>query len=365
MMPRDATTLGSAALFLAAIAFAPACRPTSDVADPGPMPVAIHCESPRMQAVDETVDLRGRVQPPPGGDLPVASQIPGRLAQVLVREGESVKPGDVVATVDDASTRDVSRQADAALDQARATEANARATLDRTQALVARGIAARQELDDALGKAAESRASVAAAVASADLARRTLGRVVIRSSFGGIVTRVWRGPGALVDGTAATPIVQLASTSAAEFVADATGGELAQVKEGDRAQGSLLEGRTFEGAVVARGRALDPATGLGSVRVAIVALDDAVPLGSYGRASVTVAHREGVHTLPATALRGSVADGAEVAVCEGSAVAIRKIGVGWRDDARFEVTGGLKEDDRVAVDHVLGLDEGTTIEQLR
>jgi HlyD family secretion protein len=328
-------------------------------------PVAVRCEAPKVQTVEETVALRGRLQPPPGGDLPVASQVAGRLAQVSVHEGDVIKNGDVVATVDDANTRDALHQAEATVAQAQAADANATATLERTKALVARGIAAKQELDDAVAKSGEAKANVAAANAAADLARRTLGRVAIRSSFGGVVTKVWRGPGALVDGTAATPVVQLAATNALEFVADATGDELARIAEGNPVQGSLGTDGEFEGTVRVRARSLDPATGLGSLRVALTKVPDTTPIGAYGRAVVVVGHKSDAHTLPATALRGAVADGAEVAVCKDGKAALRTLKVGWRDDERFEVVEGLKADERVATEHVLGLDDGTAITETK
>ena len=43
--------------------------------------------------------------------------------------------------------------------------------------------------------------------------------------------------------------------------------ELARVEEGDAVHGTLGEGVDFDGTVGVRGRALDPATGLGTVRV--------------------------------------------------------------------------------------------------
>jgi RND family efflux transporter MFP subunit len=328
-------------------------------------PVSVHCEAPKAIGVDDTVSLRGRIQPPPGGDLPVASQVVGRVAQVSVHEGDSIKAGDVVAVLDDANTRDALRQAEAAVAQSQAAEANANVTLARTKALVARGIAPKQELDDATAKAGEATANVAAATAAADLARRTLGRVAVRSSFAGVVTRVWRGAGALVDGTAATPIVQLAATSALEFVADATGPELARVREGDAVHGAIGDDGAFEGVVRVRARALDPSTGLGSVRIAVSKSDEGIPIGAYGRAVLTREHRDGDLTLPASALRGAVADGAEVAVCAGGKIELREVKVGWRDDARFEVREGVKPDERVAIDHVLGLEDETPIAEAK
>jgi hypothetical protein len=84
-------------------------------------------------------------------------------------------------------------------------------------------------------------------------------------------------------------------------------------------------------------------------------------VGAYGRVVVDVGHRDAVRTLPATALRGAVADGAQIAVCKDGKAEIRTVRVGWRDEARFEVDDSVKDDERVAVDHVLGLEDGTAI----
>jgi RND family efflux transporter MFP subunit len=337
---------------------APAAEPTAVV--------RVRCVSPERVAVDEKVALRGRIEPPPGGDLQVASQVIGRIVGVAVHEGQHVGAGQAVATVDDLTTRDAARQATAGLAQARAGEANARATLGRVQALVDRGIAPRQELEDAEARAASARAGVQAATAAADLARRTLGRVVVRSSFDGVVTRVLRGPGALVDGTSATPIVGLAASAAAEFVADATERDLSEIDVGQVAEGELpTEHFALRGTVRARSTALDPATGLGTVRVALEAAPTAIPMGAFGHVAILTRHREGVRVVPTAALRGAVADGVEIALCLGDHAEVRAVAVGYRDEQRVEVVRGLEDRDRVAIDHVLGLSTGTSIVEVK
>ena len=324
--------------------------------------VVVRCVPAQVGAVDESVVLRGRIAPPPGGDLSVASQVPGRIVQVAAHEGQHIARGELVASIDDAATRDAVRQAEAGLAQAHAADVNAVATLERTRALVTRGIAAKQELDDATAKADNAKAGVNAAVAAADLARRTLGRVDVRSSFDGVVTRVWRGPGALVDGTAATPIIQLAASAAVEFVAEATGRELVALREGQTAKVELGDGYAkFEGALRTRPTALDPATGLAQVRIAVTPQGATLPLGSLGRVVIVTAHRDDVLQIPSAALRGAVADGSEAAVCKDGKIELRTLTVGWRDDKTVEVLKGLSKTDRVAIDHVLGLENGTPI----
>jgi membrane fusion protein (multidrug efflux system) len=339
-----------------------------------PVPVSVHCEPAKRESVDVTETLRGRVTAPPGGDLPVASQVPGRVVSVQVHEGDHVASGTVVAIIDGSSSRDALRQADAAVVEARASQTVADETLERTRQLVARGIAAKQELDDAVARDDQAHAGVDSAVAASDLARRTLGRVQVRSTFEGIVTRVWRGTGALVDGTAATPIVQLAATMLAEFDADATERQLAGIEAGQVASIVLATGDDpLPGSVHARSTALDPATGLGLVRMGIET-DGASPasgarsklggpltLGVFGTATLTVGRRDRVLVVPATAMRGAVADGAEVVVCKQGKAEVRTVKVGWRDDKRVEITEGLADDEPIATDRVLGLETDSPI----
>ncbi|HEY8040140.1 MAG TPA: efflux RND transporter periplasmic adaptor subunit [Polyangiaceae bacterium] len=341
------------------------CHPATGDQHEQPIPVEVHCAPAQRQSVDVNETLRGRVAAPPGGDLPVASQVPGRVLEVLVHEGDHVAPGAVVASIDGSASRDALRQADAAVAQARSAEANAQATLDRVRQLVARGIAAKQELDDATAREDQATAGVNAALAASDLARRTLGRVQVRSTFAGIVTRVWRGSGALVDGTAATPIVQLAATQLEEFDVDATEEQLVGVAPEQPATITLATGGDpIPGTVRARSTALDPATGLGLVRIAIA---PAVPvtLGVFGTAMVTVGKRDGVLVVPATSMRGAVADGAELVVCKDGKAEVRTVKVGWRDDQRVEVVEGLADAERVASDHVLGLETDSPIVEAR
>jgi RND family efflux transporter MFP subunit len=321
----------------------------------------VRCVAPSPASVTDTVLLRGRIAVPPGGDLGVASQVPGRLVDVAVHEGQKLATGDVIATVDDSPARTALQEAEAALAQARATEANAQGTLERTRTLVSNGIGSQQQLEDATAREAAATAGVTAAKATLDMARRTFGRVQVRASFPGVVTRVWRGGGAIVDGTAATPIVQIAQSGGLELQADATQRDLLRIETGQVVHGQV-EQTTFDGTVLLRGVAVDAATGLATVRVTIVSQSGTLPLGAFGTITIDVAKRDGVPTLPTTAIRGAFADGPRVAVCGHGVAEMRPVKVGYRDADRFELLEGLAPGERVAIDHVLGLDDGTKIE---
>lgn len=358
---------GASALVVVVLASVSSCKGHGGRADKSDArTVTVHCVKPSKEAIEETLSLRGRVEPPPGGDLSVASQVPGRVMSVSVKEGDRIGPGDIVAVMEDAPARDAARQTDAQLAQARAADVNAAATLERTKALVARGIAARQELEDATAKAAAAREAVSGAAAASDLGRRTLGRVQVRAGLGGLVTKVFRGAGALVDGTAATPILQLAASGGAELVADVTQRELMLLAEGQLAKGALAGegGSLITGVVRARPRAIDAATGLGTVRISLTSAGSSeLPVGAFARVVVGTGRHDAALVVPAAALRGAISDGAEVAVCAGDKAALKVVKVGYRDDKRVEILAGIGPDDELAVDHVLALEDDTPIKR--
>ena len=74
----------TATIILVLVAASGCKRPAGDAAHEGPTSVEVHCVEPTRQTVEETTALRGRIEPPPGGDLSVASQVGGRVVAVSV-----------------------------------------------------------------------------------------------------------------------------------------------------------------------------------------------------------------------------------------------------------------------------------------
>jgi len=103
-----------------------------------------------------------------------------------------------------------------------------------------------------------------------------------------------------------------------------------------------------------------PATGLGLVRIALESKGP-ITLGVFGTAVISTGKRDGVLVVPSAAMRGAVADGAEVAVCKDGKAEVRAVKVGWRDDEKVEIKEGLEPGEKVAIDHVLGLENDSPI----
>jgi len=116
----------------------------------------------------ELVILSGRIE---GDDSAVAAKVTGRLLEVRVREGDTVKAGDTIAIVDDDQMRARMEQAQAALAGAEARTKTARDQIAVfQQQLDQNNLEAEQSKVDAAGRVRQAEASVAAA--ESDLAQQ-------------------------------------------------------------------------------------------------------------------------------------------------------------------------------------------------
>jgi HlyD family secretion protein len=132
----------------------------------------------------------------------VSAKVTGKVAAVLIEEGQRVEAGEVIARLDDANVRAQVAQAAAQveqvranLDAARVAFGNAGPTFDRSLQQFAAKFISVQAFDDARGgyDAAQANLDVAkralvVAEASLVVTQRNLDDTVVRAPFGGIVT---------------------------------------------------------------------------------------------------------------------------------------------------------------------------------
>jgi HlyD family secretion protein len=116
---------------------------------------------------DNLVVLSGRIE---GDDSAVAAKITGRLLEIKVREGDMVKAGDIIATIDADQMKSRQEQAKAALTGAQARTMAARDQIAvLQQQLQQNNLTLEQSKVDAAGRVSQAEASVAAA--ESDLAQ--------------------------------------------------------------------------------------------------------------------------------------------------------------------------------------------------
>lgn len=134
----------------------------------------------------------------------VFAKYEGRITRIAVAPGDAVAAGQVLVTLEDAGARFALEQAHASKARAllvlaarQIDLAQARALLDRTEALAGRDATPRQALDDAraaMERAANAVAQAKLSVDDADLAirmaRERVEELTVRAPFAGTVTRL-------------------------------------------------------------------------------------------------------------------------------------------------------------------------------
>jgi RND family efflux transporter MFP subunit len=142
----------------------------------------------------------------------VSSKVTGKVAEVLIEEGQHVAAGQVMARLDDSNARATLAQSEAQAAAAQASLASAQLNFDQAGPKIARqqhlhtaGYAsdtavedARNAVDSARSAIDLARRQVAVAQAGRDMARRNLDDTIIRAPFAGVVTVKAAQPGEMV-----------------------------------------------------------------------------------------------------------------------------------------------------------------------
>lgn len=326
-------------------------------------PVNVVCATARSETGSDSVTLRGVIAVPPERSALVSAAIAGRVTRLLVHEGDQVHAGQLLASIEDPALEAGTTEASALASAARSALTSADAARARAQRLFDQGIAPRRDVEDAVARQASARAELQAAQARQLLARRQQGRAQVTAPIAGLVLRLRTRIGELVDGSAATPIAELADTSVLELRADAPAADLVRLHQGDAVTVRLdaLPGLALTGQLVFVAAALDSNTSLGLVRASIVRpAGQQLQLGLSGQLVAALAPRPRL-LVPARAVRRSAVGGREVVVCKGGSAEVRTVEVGASQGDAVEITSGLAAGEQVVAQRVLGLEDGTAI----
>ncbi len=230
----------------------------------------------------------------------VKAKVAGELQGLSVREGDSVKAGQVLARIDNTEGLARVRQASEQADAAQAQVAIAQRQRDNNQALVNQGFISRTALDTSLANLDAAQATHKAALAAVDLARKGLADTELRAPIAGQVAArlVQNGERVALDAR----VVEIVDLSALELEAALTPGDALLVRVGQKAE-LQIEGTALRvGATVAR---TSPAAQAGSRSVlAYLQLDkiEGLRQGLFAQGTLRTGQTQGV-AVPLSAVR--------------------------------------------------------------
>ncbi|MDP2441970.1 efflux RND transporter periplasmic adaptor subunit [Rhodoferax sp.] len=167
----------------------------------------------------------------------VKARIPGELQDLTVREGDSVRAGQVLARIDPTESEARLRQARQQAAAAKAQVAMAQRTFDNNQALVAQGFISSTALASSQASLDAAQASYQAAQSGADLAAKALDDTVLRAPIAGQISQRLAQPGERVPVDAR--IVEIVDNRQLELEASLNAADSLQVKVGQSAQLTL------------------------------------------------------------------------------------------------------------------------------
>jgi len=286
-----------------------------------------------------------------GRESTVAAQVAGRVLELRVEAGDSVKQGQPIARIDDSETRQsvAGNQAQAA--QAQANLSNAQSQYERAKLLVARKFVSQSALDQARANYEAAQAQVSAARAGVAQASATRSFSVINAPFTGLVSARHAQIGDMA--SLGRPLVTLFDPATLRVVASVPQSRLDEVRKVSNASVEFTgQGKWIEAISITVLPAADSNTHISRVRLDLPKDISGIYPGMFARVHFAVGNQKKlVVPLPAIVRRSEVT-GVYVVDARGR-VQFRQVRLGEAADQGYsEVLTGLSAGEQVALEPV-------------
>ncbi len=290
----------------------------------------------------------------------VKARVPGELQGLNLREGDAVRAGQVIARIDPSEYEARLRQAELQADAAKAQIDITQRQYDNNKALVNQGFISRTALDTSQASLNGARASYEAAVAAADVARKSLNDSVLKAPMSGLVSQRLAQPGERVAIDAR--IIEIVDLSRMEIEAALSAADSVGVRVGQQA---MLQVEGYTEPVPARVARINPSTQAGSRSVLVYLQLKPLPglrQGLFVQGTLGTEKMQAL-AVPLAALRTDK-PAPYVQVVEGEQVRHVSVTPGARGQVEGQdmvAVAGLAEGSKVLAGAVGALREGTAV----
>ena len=348
------------------VALSAACSRQKAAPPPDAVPVRVGTVIQK----DVPLQLRNVGTVVPINAIAVRALVGGEIQQVHFREGQDVKKGDLLFTIDPRPYDAALAQAEAALARDRAMWTNADTDVKRYEDLVKKDYVTRQQYDSVRAQAEATQATVRADQAAVERARLDLAYCSIRSPIDGRTGSVMVQVGNVVKANDATLVTinQVApiylSFAVPERDLDAirrhqTSGRL-PVDAVDAVSGKTLS----RGELTFLDNTVDRTTGTITLKGTFTNADRALWPGEFVNAELTLSTEKNAVVAPPGAVQNGQQGSYAFVVKPDDTVESRPVQIARNAPEGTLIAKGLSPGDRVVTDGQLRLSPGTKVEIL-
>ena len=367
----------------------------SDTAAPVPA-VSVDSAPIKARELQRIVEAIGTLDP--NEEATISNQVEGLVTKVLVDLGDTVKAGQLLATLDTSELDLAVRQHTAALQQemarigitdpnatidesatnqvrhAEATLSEARGRLERTKRLTDEGVLSKQQLDeqqarfdvaDATVKLAREsvrniKATVAARKAAVDLAQKKLADARIVAPLSGLVKERLVSEGTYLK--ANSPVVTLVQSSTLRLRVAVPETAIESVRTGRPVQFTVdsLPGKLFEGRISRLAPSVNPQSRTLQLEALVNNGAGTLRPGLFARVAIQTGRIETALVAPPSSVF-SVAGLDKVFLIEAGKVSERIVRLGSRGADYVEILEGVKQGDVIATSNLGSLQQGREV----
>ena len=317
-------------------------------------------------SISRSIPITGTLRP--SQQTLVRAKVAGELRDMPIREGMSVKAGQLLARIDTTEFDWRVKEREAQLRSAEAQVDQAARTLANNQQLFDKGFISQSALDNARSGSDVALGSRDAAIAQLTMARKALADTAVLAPLSGVVAERFAQPGEKVSPD--NRILSIVDLSRMEIEAPVPASEIGGIRLG---QAVTLQIEGVDAPQTGHIVRISPSTSAGTRSIPVyISLDNrsaTLRSGLFAQGALMLEARNNIVLVPGAAVR-EAAGRTFVYVIEGERLLEKTIVTGLRDDAAraanggtgvVEVSQGLKAGERIVALNLGALRVGSLV----
>lgn len=307
-------------------------------------------------------------------DVEIRPKVSGFITKLCVKEGQTVKAGQLLFVIDNVTYAAAVRQAKAAVNSAKAQLNTARLTYTNSEKLFKNNVIGSYELQTAKNSLETAAAAVAQAEAAYISAKQNLDFCYVTSPANGVIGDLPYRVGALVSASSQQPLTTVSNISTMQVYFSMTekdlldmtktaGGVHAAISDYPAVKLQLADGTIYDhpGKVATVSGVIDPTTGTVSMRADFANPEHLLKSGASG--SIVVPHvASSAIIIPQDAVAQVQDKHFVYIVGKDNKVKYSPVTVDPNDDGKnYIITSGLHVGDRIVINGISSLTDGMEI----